>query len=83
MSKIVAFKDSIPPGEVNEDMVATLESLLARAKSGDLRGFAYATFSIGDITGTGWEGSDGSRHPLSSAISILQQRYTRALMEGD
>lgn len=80
---VVAFKNSILPGEANPDMVATIERLLEQAKSGELRGFAYATFAIGDITGTGWEGSDGSRHPISSAIAMLQHRYTEALLAGD
>ena len=79
---IVAFKNSIPPGEANPDMVEVIEGLLDRAKSGELRGFAYATYSVGEFTGTGWEGSDGSRHPMSSAIQMLQHRYTQALM-GD
>lgn len=80
---VVAFKNSIPPGEANPDMVAVIEDLLDRAKSGELRGLAYATFASGDITGTGWEGSDGSRHPLSSAIAMLQHRYTQALLGGE
>ena len=80
---VVAFKNSIPPGEANPDMVAVVEDLLDRAKSGELRGLAYATFASGDITGTGWEGSDGSRHPLSSAIAMLQHRYTQALLGGE
>lgn len=83
MSKVIAFRDSIPPGEANPDMVAAIESLLARAKSGELRGFAYATFAVGNITGTGWEGSDGARHPIASAIMMLHHRYAAALMEPE
>lgn len=81
MSKVVAFKDSIPPNDPNPDLVETLEGLLARAKSGDLRGFAYATFSVGGGTGTGWDGSDGARHPIAAAIMMLHHRYAAALME--
>lgn len=80
---VVAFKNSIPPGQPNPDMVAEVERLLERAKSGELRGLAYATFATGDITGTGWVGSDGSRHPLSSAIAMLSHRYAAALLGGD
>lgn len=79
---VVAFKNSIPPGEANPEMVEALEDLLSRAKSGELRGFAYATVSGGDFHGSGWEGSDGSRHPLSSAIMMLQFRYAEALLGG-
>jgi len=80
---VVAFKNSIPPGQPNPDMVETIERLLEDAKSGELRGFAYAAFKNGCLTVTGWEGSDGSRHPLSSAIAMLQHRYTAALLGGD
>ena len=78
---VVAFKDSIPPGEVNHELVGMLERLLSDAKSGNLRGLAYAATKISDVTQTGWEGSDGSRHPLSTAILILHSRYASALME--
>lgn len=81
VSNVVAFRDSIPPGEANPDLVSVLESLLSRAKTGDLRGMAYATSSVGNVTDTGWEGSDGARHPLAAAIMILHHRYAAALME--
>lgn len=80
---VVAFKGSIPPGQPNPDMVETLEGLLEQAKSGELRGIAYATIRTGDVTGTGWEGSDGSRHWLSSAILMLHHRYAAALVGGE
>ena len=83
MTNVIAFKDSIPPGEPNPDMVETLEGLLADAKSGVLRGIAYATVREGDITGTGWDGSDGSKHWLSSAIMMMHHRYSASLLEGD
>lgn len=41
---VVAFGHTIPPGEPNPDIVADLERLLAQAKNGELRGFAYAVF---------------------------------------
>ena len=81
MSNVLAFRDSIPPGQPNQDLIDTLERLLAEAKSGDLRALAIATVREGNITGTGWDGSDGTRHPLSSAIMMLHSRYASALME--
>lgn len=79
MSNVVAFKNSVPPGEPHPDLVETLEGLLARAKGGDLRGLAYCTVALDGAIGTGWDGADGTRHPLSSAILILQHRYAEAL----
>lgn len=38
-------------------------------------------FFTNEEQATGWAGSDGSRHPLSSAIMVLQNRYTAALLE--
>lgn len=78
---VVPFKDSIPPGEPNLDMVEELERLLSEARSGELRGIAYATFKMGGSTGTGWSGSDGSRLPLGAAIMMLHSRYGEALRE--
>lgn len=80
---VIAFKDTIPAGEPNPDIVETLEQLLADAKSGDLRAIAYATCRIGNVTGTGWEGSDGTRNPIAAAIMILGHRYAEALMDPE
>jgi hypothetical protein len=82
VSNVVPIFNTVPPGEVNEDIVEELERLLAEAKDGTLRGFAYCTTSQGDLTGTGWVGSDGSRHPLSSGILLLSSRYAQAMREG-
>ena len=79
---VIAFKGGTIPGEANDWIVEELESLLEKAKSGELRALAYATFSAGDFTGTGWVGSEGTRHPLSSAIMMLNSRYGEALREG-
>lgn len=83
MSRVVAFKDTVILGEANPEIVETLERLLEEAKSGELRGIAYASCKVGDVTATGWNGSDGSRHPLSTAIAVLNSRYSRALYEDN
>lgn len=83
MSKVVAFRDTVLAGDPNPDIVETLERLLEQARSGELRGIAYAACKVGDVTATGWDGSDGSRHPLSTAIAVLNSRYSRALYEVD
>lgn len=83
MSKVVAFRECIPPGEVNPDLVADLERLLEDAKAGQLRGIAYATTLTTGAAATGWCGSDGARHPLAGAIMMLHHRYGAALLEDE
>lgn len=83
MTTVVAFRDTVLVGEPNPEIVETLERLLEEAMSGELRGIAYAACKVGDVTATGWNGSDGSRHPLSTAIAVLNSRYSRALYEVD
>lgn len=83
LSRVVAFKDTVIIGDANPEIVETLERLLEEAKSGELRGIAYAACKVGDVTATGWNGSDGSRHPLSTAIAVLNSRYSRALYEDN
>lgn len=82
MSNVVRFGKTVLPGEANDDLVATLEWLLADAKSGCLRGLAYATVRENNVIGSGWDGSDGTRYPLAAAISILSVRYPTALQDG-
>jgi hypothetical protein len=81
MSKVVAFRDTILVGDPNPEIIEILEKLLEDARSGELRGIAYASCKVGDVTATGWNGSDGSRHPLSTAISVLNSRWSRALYD--
>ncbi len=71
------------PAEPSAAIIETLEGLLERARSGNLIGLAYVTVSESGEQGTGWDGEAGSRHPLSSAILMLQHRYAAALLVGD
>lgn len=68
-------------GQPDEDVVNILEALLERAKSGDLIGIAYATTNTNGDQATGWCGVAGTRHPVGTAITMLQHRYHAALME--
>ena len=79
MSKVVAFKDSILPGEANPDLVSDIEALLAMAKSGHIQAIAYAVVKIDDVISTGWNGSGGMRSPLGCALGILNSRYFREI----
>lgn len=42
-------------------------------------GQASGAVALDGAIGTGWDGADGTRHPLSSAILILHHRYADAL----
>jgi len=79
---VFAFKDCIPPGEPDPDLVELLSYLLGRAKSGDLRGIGYGTVAADGALGTGWCGADGTRDKLSSAFLMLHSRYAEALREA-
>lgn len=79
---VVALRDAPIPGKPVEILVECLEDLLARAQAGEIIGFAYAVTEPAGATATGWRGADGTRHPLCSAIAVLQHRYTEALARG-
>jgi hypothetical protein len=81
MSKVVAFKGSIIPGEANPDIIEELERLLTEARSGELEAFAYCTV-VGDAKGTGWTGNAGKSDALAAAIGMLSWRYIAEAMTG-
>lgn len=72
--------DETLPDEADSEIISKLEELLEMAKSGELRGVAYATVRRNNILGTGWIGTAGTRHPLSGAIGMLNTRYFTALI---
>jgi hypothetical protein len=79
---VVPFGDSILPGEANPALVAELERLLSEARSGDLRAIAYGSVRAGNVLGTGWVGSDGTRNPVATVILMLHSRYASALLSN-
>lgn len=83
MSNVHRFGNTVLPGEAHADLVETLEGLLEQAKAGELRAMAYCTVRTGNVIGTGWDGADGTRHPMSGAIMILHSRYALALQDED
>lgn len=83
MAEVVAFHGGVVAGEPSPDIIQTLEMLLDRAKRGELSAIAYATVSPSGTKGTGWDGIQGTRDPLSSVIMMLQHRYAAALLMGD
>lgn len=84
MSNVVKLKGETLPEEPDQDIIAKLEQLLELARSGNLRGIAYATVASQLVLGTGWVGTAGTRYPLSGAIGMLHTRYFNGLLEpGD
>lgn len=79
---VVSFKECLPPGEPNKELIETLEKFLKEARAGDLRGCAFAYHYVDGTKGTGWDGADGSREPLATTIMMLNARYAQALLEG-
>ena len=76
MSEIVSFMGNTPNTEAVPDIVETLESLLERAKSGEIQAFAYAVARRrGDGLSNGWDGNGGTRDDLAAAIAHLNYRY--------
>ncbi|MEJ8571230.1 hypothetical protein [Microbaculum marinum] len=82
MADISTIHGGTVPGEPDADVIEDLERLLAQARRGSLTGFAYAAIHLDGTKATGWSGVAGTRDPLAAGISILQARYTRALIEG-
>jgi len=72
---VFAFKDCIPPGVPDPDLVGVLSDLLGRAQSGDLRAVVYGAVSSDGALLTNWCGADGTRDKLASTILILNARY--------
>jgi hypothetical protein len=82
---VVKLGNASLPDEPVPDVVARLESLLETAKSGRLRGFAYATAisvagEVNRTIGEGWTG-DSCRSDLALGIMMLAYRYPRAVLE--
>lgn len=80
MSRIATIHGGRAPNQPSEDIIAELERLLEIAKAGDLIGLAYVTVLQDGSQGTGWSGEAGSRHPMGTAIMMLNHRYAAALL---
>jgi hypothetical protein len=82
MADIATIHGGRMPGSPSAEILDDLEMLMARAKAGTLIGFAYATCNEDGSQATGWSGEAGSRHPLGTAVMMLQHRYASAMVEG-
>lgn len=83
MSNVISLAPGNIPGEPASEIISTLEDLLERARQGHLTGLAYATVAIDGSQGTGWDGVAGTRHPLGTAIMMLNHRYAAALLDRE
>jgi hypothetical protein len=71
-----------PAGQPDQAIIDRLEDLLARARRGEVSALAYATVSPGGHKATGWDGTQGTRDQLGTAIAILSHRWGKSLL-GD
>jgi hypothetical protein len=62
--------------EPNKDVIETIEELLAKAKSGELKAIGFCMIVGGGFIGTGWTlAKSASGHEMLSAITVLQHRF--------
>jgi hypothetical protein len=80
-AEVVKLTERLLPGEVSEDIVAAIEGLLARAKSGEISAFAWAGYATNDATFNGWESEGGTMFQLGASIMVLQSRYANMMQE--
>lgn len=66
------------PGEPVPEIVEMLESLLAQARCGDLRGFAYAAARAGQA-GHEFHFEADAKFEVASGVLALQHRVARIL----
>ncbi len=63
------------------ELVATIETLLERAKSGDLRGIAFATNMADGMVGSSFEVGDSDAVRLMGALTWLSYRMAEEFDE--
>lgn len=68
-------------GEANEEIIAALEDLLEKAKSGHLRAIAWCTYTTVDTMSSGWHQDVYGFH-LAAAIMALNHEYASAMTFG-
>ena len=78
---VVAFKGESAPGEVNAELVAELESLLARAKAAEIAGMAFAVALPDGLMECGWTNCTQGRYGLAPGILALSHRYGAGMWE--
>jgi hypothetical protein len=81
VDNVVKFGEATPHGMVNEELIQMLEGLMARAKSGEIVGLAYAYTDGDDVCGNGWE-SGSHNIKLAASVGILFHAFNAGFI-GD
>lgn len=82
MSNIKAFKNNIPPGEPNHELVGRLKILVAEAESGGLRALAFGGVRLGSMPFTEWVTDPSDWSALCMSVLSLHYRVSKAT-DGD
>lgn len=78
MSNIVALGRIVATNEPVQDIIEELEMLLARAKVGELRAFAYAHVDGGSFSSTGWVAGTVDAVVLVGAVTRLHYKLNKS-----
>jgi hypothetical protein len=66
---------------MDQELIETIEGLLARAKDGSLLGIAYVAIRTDNVMGTGWDGAPGTRARIAEGIMVLSHRYAQSVVD--
>ena len=81
---VLAFEKKVEPDEAVAEIVKTLESLLERAITGEIRAISYTTVGSAQTLASGWDGDYGTRDSLGFSIMLLQHRFADStIRSGD
>ncbi len=80
MGVVTAFGNKTLDDEPVEEIVERLEGLLEQAKSGKIRGLAFAV-THANSKATGWNGDAGVADGICVAIMLLDRRYREYMAE--
>ena len=84
MNKVVSLRGDIPPGEINEDVIAMFERYLDRAKSGEITSAAIGiVHSNATKIGTEWSAAVGESFMLTAAVATLSARIGISMAEAE
>ena len=73
---------SVPlPGEVDAELVAELDELLAQAKRGEVIAAAWVVYRPNDTLAHGWSGAGGTRFQIGAGIMALHAHFARLMVE--
>ena len=80
-ANIKAIHGAVIKGQPDPEIIAMLERLLERAKSGDIRAMAYTTHDGDDLASFGWE-CGAFFHHLVAACALLNHGILSSRIEN-